>query len=184
MDPAVDAITLAPVKSVDIGIFVQYYNSITDSYALYPIQGYSNIANDGEERIKVNFEFSLQCLSLDSGIVFNVCPIIFKITVSNSHVLPPDSGIWSGIAFLNSDNSSDVELAEECEEWSESTQRSGLVALLDTLPPCPPTLPLARFDITYQREDMISQVTQDQEYHKIFMSYFHPNIKVCYIQSM
>ena len=186
MAPAIDAnVTVRPVEFVDISVFIQFYRFDTGGYDLQPTQVINKVENDGEEIIKVRGNPYLKCTSVEIEVLFKVCSILFKITVNDLHVLPKKMGIWSGIAFLKPNSStSDEELAEECEGWSESVRNRGLVALLDTLPPCPPTLLLAIFDITYQREDMISQVTKDQEYHKIFMSYFHPNIKVCYRQSM
>ena len=109
------------------------YRFDTGGYDLQPIQEINNVENDGEEIIKVRGNPYLKCTSVDDEVLFKVCSILFKITVNDLHILPKEMGIWSGIALLKPNAStSDEELAEECEEWSESFRNRGLVALLDT----------------------------------------------------
>lgn len=135
--------------------------------------------------IKIIENASVQCTTLDISLILKICPILFKVSVNSAHRLPKDIGIWSGIAFFRPNAStSDKELAEQCEKWSDNARNRGLSALLSTLPACPPTLPLAIFDINYQQEDMISQVTKSESYQNMFMRYFHPNVSICYRQSM
>ena len=188
MAPAIYAdIDNEPVRLVDIGIFLHFYRFDMDIFELLQLNVIQNTANDGEEKIKVQVYIpGLRCTSLvGNELNFKVCTLLFRISVSYLQELPPGIGIWSGVTFLKPNSStSDDELAEQCEKWSDSTQNRGLLALLDTLPPCPPLLVFAFFDINYQRENMVSHNTRDEEYHKTFMKYFHPNISVCYRQSM
>ena len=188
MAPAINAdIDNEPVRLVDIGIFVHFYRFDKNIFEVFPLKIIQNTANDGEERIKVQVDIpGLQCTSLvGNELNFKVCTILFRISVSYLQELPPGIGIWSGVAFLKPNRlTSDAELGEQCEKWSDSIRNRGYVALLETLPPCPPLLGFAFFDINYQRESMVSQITRDEEYHKTFMKYFHPNISVCYRQSM
>ena len=88
----------------------------------------SNTANDGSEEIKI-----------PNGLVMNycpdqnlLCPVAFKVSVVSDTVidipwagkvtLPSfiDAGIWSGIAYLQSDSANETYLSMLCDNWANA----------------------------------------------------------------
>ena len=170
---------------VNVEIYALQYRQATSNYfELEEVQVGKNIENDREEKITLQHKPHLRCSSLDSNVNFDVCSIIFKVSVSETNSLPASIGIWTGIAFfIPSLETSDKILGRQCEDWATGGNNQANLPLLKTLPPCPPTLLLANLDINFQRESMVSDITRDATYHNVFTSFFHKG-HVCYRQSM
>ena len=168
--------------TVDVSIQLQY--RLSKKYLLQTIKMYPSATNNGELKMEFSTEFLLQCFSDTGSLPFKVCPIAFKISISSNQYLPEKISIWTGMAFVKPDNLEDTELVFQCDNWIKSVEMSGELFLFNELPPCPPTLPLAIFDVTYQKESMVSSMTSDSTYHNIFMKYFYPDVNVCYRQAM
>ena len=171
--------------AVDINLVLIFFIP-PDKFMLIPLQMpiKTNTNNDGIENITIPRLFNRQCPYTQSGrgyIFLRVCAAFFKISISDGQDLDSSISIWSGLAFALFENPD--ELSEQCDKW-----RTGVMhpspALLGTLPPCPPQQLVANFDLSYQREDINFVTTPSIEYHSLFMSYFHPEIDVCYRQSV
>ena len=166
---------------VDISAHLQYYIASIKKFALIRIAMLkSNVPNDGEEKVKLTEDFIIACTSIGAGTRFSVCPILFKIAITEGQSLPSGICTWSGVAFLNFSSSPNDTVAQ-CEDWNENTYDA---VRLGRLPSCPPNENTVRSDSFYQIEDMTSLVTQKKEYHSLFMQYFHPTVGNCYRQSM
>ena len=168
---------------VDISAHLQYYNPDTYNFDMFQIALLEyNVPNDGEEKVKLPEDLTAACPSIGAGAetLFRICPILFKIAITEGQILPSDIGTWSGVAFLNFSRSPNDTVAE-CEDWNENTNDA---VRLRRLSSCPPSENIARSDSFYQIEDMTSLVTQKKEYHSLFMQYFHPTVGNCYRQSM
>ena len=170
---------------VDIEVYaLQYRRETSAFFELEEVQAVKNIENDGQEEITLQHRPHLRCSSLDNNVNFGVCSIVFKVSVSETSSLPASIGIWTGIVFfIPSLETSDRILGRQCESWATGGNNQANLPLLKTLPPCPPTLPLAIFDVNYQRENMVSDMNRDATYHNDFMTFFHKG-HVCYRQSM
>ena len=170
---------------VNVEIYALQYRRATSNYfELEEVQVVKNIDNDGEEKITLQHKPRLHCSSLDSNVKFGICSIIFKVSVSETSSLPASIGIWTGIAFfIPSLETFDRILGHQCEAWATGGKNQANLPQLRTLTPCPPTLPLAIFDINFQRESMVSDITRDATYQNDFMTFFHKG-HVCYRQSM
>ncbi len=116
-----------------------------------------------------------------------ICPIAIKVSISKSLnenselLLPSNVGVWSGVHYLNNEN---TELYKVCGEWGGAEKSSDVAGpnLLDMVIACPPTELLARNDRDYQIEEM-SSLFSNTKFSKKFMSFFHLGIAVCYRQS-
>ena len=133
----------------------------------------------------MNYQSLVLCSSFtDQLTFFSVCPMYMKISISSDQYLSSKISIWSGALFFNSSLSSfyNDSLPNQCQNWYGKTQP--IIASLQQLPHCPPNELIASFDLNFMKEDMTSSVTSKMGYHEIFMKYFHPEIRECYIQSM
>ena len=167
--------------TVDISLQLLFYTNFFNIHGVVSLK--KNTANDGEEKVVVDFKgFTTSCPYTVSQYSFSICPVSFKISISANQYLPSGIGIWTGIAFIQQ-NSVDVEkMRTECGQWKKSTTH--ISAHLHTLNHCPPNQMVASFDLFYQREDRTSIITSSRVYHNMFMSFFHPEIKQCYRQSV
>ena len=166
---------------VDISIHSQTYNPQNGQFSLDMLETLKQgISNDGEETVTLNEGIVSSCYGSNQRVRFNICPVFFKVSVSEGHTLPAEVTAWSGVVFLNSSNSPQFTM-EQCSIWSLSTNDA---IRLRRLQSCPPTEDVVRSDIFYQFESMISLVTRSREYHFMFMRFFHPSVGNCYRQSM
>ena len=166
---------------VDISAYLQYYNPRTYTFDMFRIAVLkSNVPNDGEEKVRLTEHFTVGCPSIGAGTLFSICPILFKIAISDGQSIPSDICTWSGVAFFNFSSSPNYTVAQ-CEDWNENANDA---LRLERLLSCPPFEIIIRSDSFYQIEDMTSLVTQNKQYHSLFMKYFHPTVGNCYRQSV
>ena len=152
----------------------------------------SNHPNSGEAEVTIP-AMSIACqYPKSTDIMFNVCPIALKVSVSThlaskrdtqseNIMLPQSAGIWTGVAFLRSSEASDIDTRKVCDEWSTVEQIAGTGVALRNLLPCPPTLRLAQTDSNYEREDQ-SSIMGNTRYSQSSLRFFHPNLMSCYRQ--
>lgn len=132
-----------------------------------------------------------------------LCPVVFSLTVADGTTvnvtgagkifLPsgratPEVGIWSSVAFLQSNTATEASLSEVCQSWSsppppESGRNRILEGRLRQIPACPPTQALAEADVQFRREEMGTVFGQlDTGYAEAAIKFYHPEASVCYLQ--
>ena len=179
--------TLVNNVTVDISLQVLFYYKTHRPHVFNVSQVLSLMTkteNDGREIVVVDLKgLTASCPYTVSQNSFCICPVSFKISISADQYLPPGISIWTGIAFIQQQSSVEVEkLRNQCGLWKKTT--TDISAHLHILNRCPPNQLVANFDLFYQREDRTSIITSSRVYHNMFMSFFHPEIKQCYRQSV
>ena len=178
--------TLVNNVTVDISLQLLFCNKgllphVFNAYEVKSLK--TETENDGEENVVVDLKrFTTSCPYTASQDSFSICPVLFKVSISANQYLPSAISIWTGIAFIQQNDVIVKELREQCEKWKKTTTH--ISAHLHILNRCPPNQLVANFDLFYQREDRTSIITSSRVYHNMFMSFFHPEIKQCYRQSV
>ncbi len=159
-------------------VSISIYRQNQETWKLHAIL-VENTQNDGEEMINIPSKlfFCPYPVTIRRGGV-TVCPVALKISLRQDPEPLNTIGVWSAVAFLNS---RDIK-QEECDDWFLAQQSN--IASLRSIASCPPNQLVANFDIKYEREDRSSVVTFSKDYEEKFMSYFHPNVGVCYRQNL
>ena len=172
--------------TVDISLYMQKYSSkgrdFTFTWNKFQ-EIKNNVPNDGEEMITIPARRFFCRYPLKSAGDFKVCPVTVKVSVSKDNYLPLSVGIWSGVAFLQSNDVTGCDLRDQCMKWSKA-EKDTTPARLKRLRPCPPNQLIANFDIEYEREDRSSLLTFSTNYNDTYMESFHPNVEVCYRQNV
>ena len=151
-------------------------------------------ANDGSEEV-----------TIPSGLVMDdcqdqnlLCPVAFKVSVISDTVidiawarrvtLPSfrvDAGIWSGVAYLQSDSATETSLSMVCDRWANTPVNQIPTSLIDRLPSCPLILTLAASDNQFRREQLDSRFTNMVTgYAEGAAKFYHPGVDgaICYQQ--
>lgn len=154
-----------------------------------PLQEVEVENSEGRVSIKLPSSNNKCQFPLESGIIdIGLCPIVVKVSVKPeqdeqlSFRLSSSIGIWSGIAFLLSDNTDGQTLRLACESWGDSEENFGRRGLNDVLS-CPPTVGMAQSDARYELE-IFQSVFGQTKFAKQSTDFFHPKAGSCYIQSM
>ena len=169
--------------TIDVSTQLQFNVFNSDNFRFNEVNIYRSNMNDGFLKVQFRSRPNLRCPATTRQFL-EVCPIVFQVSVSPGQYLPSSVSIWSGVAFYKPKDLDDSKILMDCDVWKDSVAESGDMSLFRELPACPPTVPLAVFDVNYRRESMVSSMTSDTSYHQMFMEYFHPNITACYRQSM
>ena len=145
-----------------------------------------NAENDGQESVVITSSSSFfLCESYYGNTGFyTICPVHVMVSLS-SNQLPSDISLWSGVFFVTNPDTSISSIivgsiVDQCTSWYNDNNQ--LPAQLSRLPKCPPNELIASFDFDFIRESSTSSLTSEDNYHNIFMRYFHPNISQCYRQ--
>ena len=151
-----------------------------------------SLSNSGEASVVIpSIDITCRYPIAYDNIDLSVCPVIFEVTVNSlpdgaentiSEYIPgANIGQWSGVAFLRAANTSDMELRNTCERWSNADTQA---SRLSQLRACPPTIRLARFDLAYQQAQQVSLFARGSRYEEDAMRLFHPDSHVCYIEAV
>ena len=172
--------------------------TVNISYVFFSYYGYDfekeneitlkeNTENDGQESVVISSPSSLFLCSnyyYESNGFYTICPIHVMVSFSSDQ-LPSDISLWSGVFFATNPDTSILNvifgsIVDQCTNWYNDNNQ--LPPQLSRLPKCPPNELIASFDFDFIRESSTSILTSEDNYHNIFMRYFHPNISQCYRQ--
>ena len=120
-------------------------------------------------------------VSVVSGTVIDI-PLARRVTLPSFRV---DAGIWSGVAYLQSDSANENDLSMLCDKWANSQVNQIPTSRLNELPGCPPTLTQATMDNRFRREQFDSRFTDMATgYGEGATEFYHPEIEgaICYQQ--
>ena len=102
-------------------------------------------------------------------------------------------GIWSGLLFStlaikrsNRDKNQEflmTKFSRRCTLWHKDPQQLISQDIVNTLPPCPPTLGQSQLPNSGLEEERMTSIHYSTTYHDQWMRYFHGNATKCYIQS-
>lgn len=106
---------------------------------------------------------------------------------------PSRVGIWSGLLFsVHNDRTANDKRAEEirrglfsrqCSQWCNRKKEKIPNDVIKSLPPCPPTLDRAQLPNSGLEEENFESSLYTTSYHNQWMSTFHPEASVCYVQA-
>ena len=149
----------------------------------------ADTANDGSEEVTIPSNLVMD----DCPDQNFLCPVAFKISLVSGAIinivwagqvtLPRGIGIWSGVAYLQSDSANETYLGIECDKWANAQVNKIPTSRLNELPACPPTLTQATMDNRFRREQFDSPFTNMATgYGEGATKFYHPGIEVCYQQ--
>jgi len=166
--------------TVDISIYYQDYDEENQQIETIKLDQLETSLNDGESVVLLR-SYSLACSSGKNDVTFTVCPIYFKVSISENQYLPSGLAVWSSTAYYKSPQVSDFDLLDQCETWRQNEERR--VPLLERFQqsePCPPTRRFANWDREFQIENRSSIFVKESSYPQMFQNYFHSGTSVCY----
>ena len=190
--------TNASMIPVHIQLYQQFENTVRGIGNVLdwtPIDGIppmTNLPNDGSEDFVVPPGLVMRSCPNQNLI----CPVAFKVsTVKGATVningagqidLPSrnteEAGIWSGAAYLQSDEANSASLSQICSDWSSNINNNIPTSILNQLPTCPPLRAQAEVDSRFRMEELSNpQVTN---YSKAATKFYHPDDSgvICYLQ--
>ena len=195
-----DSITTnASMIPVHIQLYQQFENTVRGIGKVLdwrPIDGIppmTNLPNDGSEDFVV--PPGLVMMSCPNQNL--ICPVAFKVSIVKGTTvnitgagqieLPSgrndeEAGIWSGAAYLQSDEANSASLSQICSDWSSNINNNIPTSILNQLPTCPPLRAQAEVDSRFRREELSNpQVTN---YSKAATKFYHPDDSgvICYLQ--
>ena len=123
-----------------------------------------------------------------------VIRLIESIHATISLPFPSRVGVWSGLFFsvFNSRTVSN-ESAEQirrdifnrrCSGWHNRISETIPDYVIESLPPCPPSLDRAQLPNSGLEEERFESSLYTTNYHSQWMSTFHPGVSVCFVQSI
>ena len=180
--------------TVDIKLFRQELvpSSINHYRWMEVITLNESLSNSGEASVMIPpTDIACRYPIAYDNIHLSVCPVVFKVTINSlpdnvddrvsKYIPEANTGQWSGVAFLRAANTSDMELRDTCERWSNADTQA---SRLSQLRACPPTVRLARFDQAYQQVQLVRPFARGSRYEEDTMRLFHPDSHVCYIEAV
>ena len=194
-----DSITTnASMIPVHIQLYQQFENTVRGIGRVLdwgPIDGIppmTNLPNDGSEDFIV--PQGLVMMSCPNQNL--VCPVAFKVSIVKGSTvnitgagqidLPSrnaeEAGIWSGAAYLQSDEANSASLSQICSDWSSNINNNIPTSILNQLLTCPPLRAQAEADNRFRREELSRP--QVSSYPKAAMKFYHPDDDgvTCYVQ--
>lgn len=165
------------------------------------------IKNTGNHTLEIKPERRIECPGL-TQLSEMLCPMVIKVSaeegsapiLSSSSTIPSTVGIWSGVAFIASNDVDEGDMSLACHCWADkcsdpscsgyqlcsgvSSNNNKIPPLyVSGLPPCPPTEEQAKFDSSFMVESKSSLISaMESKYSRIVMSFYHQGMSKCYIQ--
>ena len=162
----------------------------------------NDIDNDGQVTLKKPLLFSggnlkATCIHVTVGsykLTNESMNLINTLRSKNKIPFPSSVGIWSGLVFsVESDVGKDDKIAKSlrdmaftnfCSDWREQMSELIKSDVLESLPACPPTEDRARLPNSGLEEVIYESIFTETNYHRQWISRFHPDAAVCFAQAI